>query len=288
MQHTRHTLAVALVLTAGSFVQANEEVTFRHKNPVVGEQWANNVQFDMKMKTRYRYPGQDDQETSNHDQQRQLRRLTVLAIQPGYSTRVKVHFEHALRQLGSTEQTDHQWLPQPVAGKTYIVERENEEELIVTDDQGNIPTDEELVIVRHSMEAVGRPNPLTNFLSGRTIAIGETVQLPGELAGRFLGSQASGAEAQDMPLKLEEVRDVDGIACGIFSAQLETVTQNGPRASSHMSGHFAVQLETCRIVFVSFRGPVTFRQTRTIANQEYVVEATGFLAVAMRTSPIRR
>jgi len=112
--------------------------------------------------------------------------------------------------------------------------------------------------------------------------------LPGDLARSFLGSSEDDRGPREMPMKLVEVRDIDGVACGIFATQIENVKQNGPRTSSHMNGHFAVQIRTCRIVYVSFSGPVTFRQTRMIANQEYTVEATGSLAVAMRTSPIQR
>ena len=283
-------LAFANILVLQVFgvcVEAQEQFTFRHQNPVLGEQWVNSVQFNMRMKTRYRYPGQEPQETSNHDQQQQLRRLTILDVKSGYSSRVRVHFEKAVRQVGETDQKDYEWLSQPVAGKTYIVERVKDK-LIVTDPDGNLPEEEELMIVRHSMEAVGRPNPLATFLNGRTVSVGDTVYLPGHQASCFLGSRQEGAESQKMPMKREKVQDIDGVTCGLFSAQLKSVTHEGPRTSSHMSGHFAVQLNTCRIVHVNFQGPVTFRQTRIIANQEYVVEATGSLAVAMKTASAKR
>ena len=287
MRPVLHFLTAATLLIGGPFVQGNDEYTFRHENPVVGEQWANKVQFDMSMKMRYRYPGQEIQETSNKDRQRQLRRLTVLEVQPGYSTKVKVFFERARRQQSAIDQENQEWLPQPVDGKTYIVRREGDQ-LVVTNMKGSVPPEEELSIVQHSMQAVGRPNTLARFLSGRTIAIGETIRLPGDLASSFLGSPEGDNVPQEMPMKLVEVRDIDGVACGIFAAQMENVKQNSPRTSSHMNGYFALQMNTCRVVYVKFSGPVTFRQTRMIANQEYTVEATGSLAVAMRTSSIPR
>ena len=44
---------------------------------------------------------------------------------------------------------------------------------------------DEYEIVSQSMEMVGRPNPLADFLAGRTVAIGETLTLPDEAAGRL-------------------------------------------------------------------------------------------------------
>ena len=281
-------VAAVLLWMEGTPVQGNDDgYTFQHKSPVVGEQWTNKVQFDMSLKTKYRYPGQETQQTISQDQQHQVRELTVLTVQPDYSTQVKVFFKKASRQTRTADQKDTEWLPQPVNGKTYVVRRA-ENELIVINQHGQVPPDNELTIVKQSMQSIGRPNPLAQFLTGRTIAIGETVQLPAELASSFLGSTQATSQSKAVPMKLVNIRDIDGVSCGIFAAKIHNISQNGPRTSTHMTGHLAVQLNTCRTIYVSFRGPVTMRQTRMVANQEYTVEATGSLAVAMRTAKIQR
>ena len=75
---------------------------------------------------------------------------------------------------------------QPVQGKTYICKRELGEngELVVTDEAGNRPPTDEYEIVAQQMQMVGRPNPLAQFLAGRTIAVGEKVELPSAVASQ--------------------------------------------------------------------------------------------------------
>ena len=287
----RHITALRLLLTAtvvfGQFspVRAQHEYTFRYGPPVNGAQWMHDVRLEVSMKTRIRYPSQEPQETISVDHLHQRRKLEILATAPAHVSKVKVTFEKASRKVATSEQVDVSWQSQPVDGQTYFVTREGEN-LVVTDEHGNIPPDEQRSIVVTSMQAIGRPNPVAKFLHQRTITVGETLHLPAELASDLLGPQNNLSGPQKMPMTLIGVKDIEGTSCGIFSAEIDNSSQNATRNSTRLKGQFAVELDTCRIVSVSFRGPVTFRQSRMIGGKEFAVEAGGTLSVAMQASRV--
>jgi len=56
--------------------------------------------------------------------------------------------------------------------------------LIVTDEAGNRPTSEECDIVIAQMDMIGRPNPLAQFLAGREVKVGESFELPKDVASK--------------------------------------------------------------------------------------------------------
>ena len=63
---------------------------------------------------------------------------------------------------------------QPVEGKVYDCRRDGDQ-IAVTDQAGNIPPIDEFQIVADNMQSLGQANPLTDFLVGRTIGIGQQI-----------------------------------------------------------------------------------------------------------------
>ena len=278
----------SVIFGAASISLAQQSCTFLYRSPNVGQQWMHDVRLDTSMKTRFRYPDQEPQEFSSVEHRHQRRRLTILATAPKQVSKVKVKFEKALKKVLNQGETDARWHAQPVDGKTYLVTRSGAD-LVVTDEQGKKPPEDERKIVEHSMQAIGRPNPIAKFLHERTISVGDTIHLPADLVSDLLGSQNKVDDAQiKMPMKLVHVKDVEGVLCGVFETEIDNSVQFGVKTSTRMKGQFAVELGTCRIVSVSFRGPITHRQSRLIAGQQYTVEATGSLAVAMQASRLSR
>tara|TARA_B100000809_G_scaffold256876_1_gene297497 strand:- start:463 stop:1344 length:882 start_codon:yes stop_codon:yes gene_type:complete len=274
-----------LTFSAGAVAQ--EEYTFHHQIPQVGQQWVQSVQMKIKAKSRIKYPGHQQREVFQLDQRRQNRRLTVLGVQPQSVPRVEVTFESALHHTSEDWDAEPRWEFQAVHGKTYRVWRENGQ-LVVTNPQGTVPSSEEVEIVRQSMQSVGRGNPIAQFLHQRTVEVGQTLHLPAELARELLGTDTPLNKDQKMPMTLLVVREIRGVLCGIFEADLENTSQLGARTSTHMHGKFAVELDTCRVVSTVFQGPVTYRLSRSIGGESYVVETAGSLQVEMKAETVRR
>lgn len=283
-------LIVGVAFFQGMFsaaASAQQGYMFHHQIPQVGQQWVQSVYMKMKAKSRIKYPGHQQREVFQLDQRRQNRRLTVLGVQPQSIPRVEVTFESALHHTSEDWGAEPHWESQAVHGKTYQVSRENGR-LVVTTPQGTVPSSEELELVQRTMQWVGRGNPIAEFLHGRTVEVGQTLHLPAELARELLGTDTPLNKAQKMPMTLLEVRAIHGALCGIFEADLENTSQLRVRTSTHMRGEFAVELDTCRLVSTAFQGPVTYRLSRSIGGENYVVETAGSLQVATKAQALRR
>ena len=285
--HVSLLITGAVVFGATSIGLAQQTCTFRYHPPSIGQQWVHDVKLDMFMKTRFRYPNQEPQEFSSVEHRRQRRKLAIVATAATHVSKVKVTFDKAIRKIMQQEEKETPWHPQPVDGKTYYVTRSGAD-LVVTDEQGEKPPGEELRIVKNSMQAIGRPNPIAKFLHERTIVVGETIHLPADLVSDLLGSQNKVSRPQKMPMTLVEINDMEGMSCGVFETEIDNSIQFGVQTSTRMKGYFAVELDTCRIFSVNFHGPITYRQRRLIAGEPYTVEVTGSLAVAMQASRLSR
>ncbi len=279
-------VAFSHVMFSGAAI-AQQGYTFHHQIPQVGQQWVQSVHMKIKARSRIKYPGHQQREVFQLDQRRQNRHLTVLGVQPQSIPRVEVTFESALHHTSEDWDAEPRWESQAVHGKTYRVSRENGR-LVVTNPQGTAPSSDELEMVQQSMQWVGRGNPIAQFLHGRTVEVGQTLHLPAELARELLGTDTPLNKAQKMPMTLLEVREIHGALCGIFEAVLENTSQLGVRTSTHMRGKFAVELDTCRLVSTAFQGPVTYRLSRSIGGENYVVETAGSLQVATKAQILRR
>ena len=95
---------------------------------------------------------------------------------------------------------------QPVQGKAYRVRRDGEA-LLITDEHGSVPPLDEYEIVALNMESLGRPNPLADFLAGKTLTVGQRIALPNEVAEKLMGLGGEMGEVTRFDLTLNERRD---------------------------------------------------------------------------------
>ncbi len=183
------------------------------------------------------------------------------------------------RQNAAGAVAQYQPLPQPVRGKTYLCHREPGEngKLIVTDEAGNRPPTEEYDIVAQQMEMVGRPNPLAQFLVGRTIAIGEKLELPKDLASQIFNLGDKFGEVTRFTLKLQKVQSENGAACAVFLASVEAASSNASQMRLEVEGPLAVEVDTCRAVRIALAGPIGMSETRGSYSTAYQVIGTGRL-----------
>jgi hypothetical protein len=173
--------------------------------------------------------------------------------------------------------------PQPVEGKTYHCRREGGEDgkLIITDADGNVPPKAEYQIVSEHMEMVGRANPLAEFLAGRSIAIGETLELPQHAADRLFNLGERFGKVDRFDLTLRETIDDGGIASAVFLARVEAASSGSAQMRLQVEGPLVVQIDSCRAVRVELSGPIALAESRGSYSIAHHVIGTGQLSMSI-------
>jgi hypothetical protein len=168
---------------------------------------------------------------------------------------------------------------QPIAGKTYLCRRENGSEgpLVITDAAGNIPPQDEYEIVAQHMELVGRANPLGEFLAGKTVAVGETIEVPRDLAGKLFQLGDQFGDVIRFELTLEKMQMHEGAARAHFLARIEAASSGASQMRMQVEGPFVVEADTCRAVHVDLTGPIGMSESRGTYSTAYQVIGTGQL-----------
>ena len=163
--------------------------------------------------------------------------------------RARVTFPHSRQQLPEVEGGKE--IVQPVEGKTYLLTRDGER-LIVKYTDGTIPPAEEFEIVFGSLQSLGRPNPLAEFLLNRGFRIGESIELPLSLAQQMLGFGSELGEVTRFELTLKEDQGDRGsplcgvrfeYPCGRHAAQSDFnaskwASHHSPRYLPYRAGRF--------------------------------------------------
>jgi hypothetical protein len=222
----------------------------------------------------------------------QRRIMTTTAVDGGITSAMKVQYPEATKQIigaqnpevavapdGTNANIESARAPQPVEGKTYLCQREpgDSGKLIVTDEAGNAPPPEEREMVAQQMEMVGRPNPLAEFLAGREIAVGETLELPKEVASQIFNLGDKFGEVTHFTLTLQKVQREKSANCAIFLANVEAASSDASQMRLQVEGPLVVQLENCRATKISLTGPLGMSETRGTYSTAYQVIGTGRL-----------
>jgi hypothetical protein len=136
---------------------------------------------------------------------------------------------------------------------------------------------DEYEIVAQHMEMVGRANPLAEFLAGRSLLVGQTVELPKDIASRILnlGEQLGDVTRFALTLKKLELRE--GAPCAVFNAHIEATSNNASQMRLEIEGQLVVDTETCRAVRVDLTGPIAMSETRGSFSTSYQLIGTGQL-----------
>ena len=174
-------------------------------------------------------------------------------------------------------------VPQPVQGKAYRCRREpgDDGKLIVADSDGAIPPLDEFEIVAQGMEMVGRPNPLAEFLAGRSVAVGQTLPLPKDVADRLFGIGERFGDVSRFDLTLQEVRTENGRACAVFRASVDAASNNSSQMRMQVEGPLVIEIASCRAVRTKLSGPIAMTESRGTYSTAYQLISTGHLTIAI-------
>ena len=264
-----------------------EAVHFTQRGPQVGDQTEQTVAVALRLDTMVRQGSELVEQAKTTIRREQRRVVTATEVESGRTVAALVRYVEATKQV-ATGQTaaDLQagpTTPQPVAGKAYRCRREGDE-LRITDAQGNIPPLDQFEIIALNMESLGRPNPLADFLAGRTVAVGATIELPNELAEKLLGLGDTLGKVTQFRLTLDKIEPVDSAECAVFHASIDAASNDSSQLRLQLEGPLVIQAATCRAVQASLTGPIGMSETRGSLTAAYQMTGAGKMTVEIAST----
>ncbi len=273
-------LFVVVGLTGVPLLHAQtQSVTFQLLAPVAGEKIWQHVTMFANLTKSYEQQGQKISQSNQNLTSEQIRRIEILDTAEQRSARVRLTYDKATRTV-AVPGRETQVGNQAVHEKTYVVWRTPEtggpppDTLHVTYQDGTVPPAEELEIVRLNMQSVGTLNPLAEFLHGRRVQIGEELALPPELAAK-LGWRQEYGSVERVGLRLDEVKTVDSVACGVFTTTMTGIPVAGERWGTSMKGTIFVEIATCRVVTIDMRANLHAKEERGPSGHTFTVSQRG-------------
>ncbi len=276
---------------ASSDDAGTQSVRFGRQPSRLGDRIEQNVQLEMRMKLTMRRESElvGNNQTTVRTKQRRV--IVATAVEGGTIMAARVQYPEATKQATAADgaakngevSAAYQPVAQPVQGKTYLCMREPGEngKLNVTDETGNRPPTEECDIVVAQMDMIGRSNPLAQFLAGREVKVGESFELPKELASRVFNLGDKFGEVTHFELTLRKVSVENGAKCAEFLANVEAAANGASQMRLQVEGPLVVQADTCRAVRVDLDGPIGMSETRGSYSTSYQVIGTGHLKTSV-------
>jgi hypothetical protein len=276
-----------------------QQVQFGRKAAGVGDEAEQSIALEMRMSLVVLRAREQVGKKQSTVRTRQRRVVTTTAVEEGRTTAVTVRYPEATKQVigppnngDPTSSTSAEApvesppAPQPVQGKTYHCVREPGEggKLVVTDEAGNVPPTEEREIVAQQMDMVGRPNPFAQFLAGRTVAVGEKLELPNDLAAQIFNLSDAFGEVTRFTLTLQKIQAEGSANCAVFLANVEAVSSDASQMRLQVEGPLVVQIDSCRAVRIGLVGPIGMSDTRGSYSTAYQLIGTGRLQMSIAST----
>jgi hypothetical protein len=277
-------VVAALIIFTHRAAFAAEPIAFTYRAPTVGQVGSHDMQFTLDLNISLHQAGQTISSEAQQLSRDQDRDVTVLAVEDKKAMKVQVTYSKAWEQVSRGKLTGTPQ-PQSIEGKTYIVERKGND-LVVTDPAGHDVPEEERMLVAASMDAVGHLNPLGMFLDGKKIAVGQTINLPLDMASDLLGVKEAGGEAQKVDLTLHDIAtDEEGRHLANFN--MLVVLKLGGGGTMEVKGQLQVEPTTCQIAVANFDGPVSMHEQQGPKGHTFEIASEGTMKVAVRTHDMK-
>jgi hypothetical protein len=266
-----------------------QNVRFSVQPAHVGDEIEQNLGLELRMAMTMRQGNEMIGASQTTVRTNQKRLLTTTEVDDGRTVAIRLQYPVATKQESVVEgngPNEPTLAPQPVQGKTYICWRDSGEngELVVTDEAGNRPPTDEYEIVAQQMQMVGRSNPLAQFLAGRTIAVGEMIELPNAVASQIFNLGDKIGKVSRFTLTLKKVQSESGVTFAVFQADVEAVANAARQMRLEVEGPFVVDVATCRAKQVSLVGPIGMSETRGSYSTAYQVIGTGKLQMSIAST----
>jgi hypothetical protein len=255
-----------------------QQCRFTHRPLAVGDEARETIRFAVDLKTVLVQNGQVVSMTDQALKRSEESVVVRLSPEAGQTAKARITY-NASTQTTQTRGGDESIDDRPVARKTYIVARVSED-LVITDDEGAAPPEEERAIVARTLAGLGRPNLLAIFLNGRTLTVGETVRLPPEFSERMLSGWDESLAKLPLDVMLIGTERVDGALCALLHTP-PAGASDAPTKRAPVDAKFLIELDTCRVALVELRGPIATSERRGAPGQEFDGRRKGKLQVAV-------
>ncbi len=269
---------------------AAQQVHFSRKTARVGDEIDQNIGLELRLTMSMRQGNQIIGKNQTAMRSTQRRVVTTTEIDNGRITAVRVRYPVATKQESATEDNAAPQPPtvktQPIQGKAYLCRRDSGEngELVVTDEAGNRPPTDEYEIVSQQMQMVGRQNPLAQFLAGRTIAVGQKIELPKDVARQLFNLADRFGEVTKFDLTLQRVESEGGTTCAVFQASVVAASNAATQMRLEIEGPLAIDVATCRAQRISLIGPIGMSETGGSYSTAYQMIGTGRLHMSIAST----
>jgi hypothetical protein len=277
--------AVTLATAVETQSQApGERVQFQEQRTQVGDRVVQRVGVELKLSTKLVQSGQVAHEGTSEMRRQQQRTVDVLEATDGRAVKTKVAFQVSRRQGPDNPKPD-ELAVQPIEGKSYFAARQGEQ-LIVTDDDGAIPPRDEYLLVMESLDTIGKPHPLTELLTGRTLTVGEHLHVPRDLARTLLNLPDPVGTIKRFELTLDRIAadKTSEAPLAVFRANIELDPDDRSPLSVQLAGEMAVDPASCRLMSLDLAGPVGISTIERTAGVIQQFSAGGELRMAMRAT----
>jgi hypothetical protein len=259
-------------------------VRFRQTPAAVGDHVTQTLNVDLGLATKITQSGQTAHESTNRMRREQQRTIEVVEVAEGRVTKARASFVVSRRQTPESSQPE-ELLTQPIEGKKYVMIRDGDR-IVVTDEAGHEPPEEESRLVAESLENVGKPNPFATLLVDRPLAIGQRVLVPRDVVQSLLGFEGPIGTVHKFELTLLRVEPPTSerrSPIGVFQAAIEVKPNDDSPLSISLAGEMSVETETCRLTEVNMVGPVQLSSIERTAGGIFQFSAGGELNLAIRS-----
>lgn len=273
-----------------------ETCRFTYQPSRVGDEALQTIHTHLKLAVTMHQAGQTIDSLRQDIERKQKRRLTVLSRNQHRVLSAKVVFFACEQETNTNGQADPP-VEDPVVGKTYVVARP-QQQLIVTYEGGSRPPNEEQKIVRANLDGIGRPNSLARFFDGRTMAVGESIKLPNELASELIGFAESIGQVTRFEMKLVGIRQIEPAQSGaaqkksprgaVLDVSIDAGQPEVDGMKMRIRGQVLMEIGTCRTRTAKFSGPVAVIEHRGPPGYQFTVSGHGQLQVAIRSESTRK
>ena len=189
----------------------------------------------------------------------QVRNITILKTNQGQATLAKVRYLISTTKV-KPEHNEAVEAKQPVEGNTYLLARVGEE-LRITRENGQAISPEEDKILRAQLSTFGTPNPLSQFLHGQQIQVGDSIDVPDEVAAKLLGFTGNSGKTDKLTLKLTRITSIKRTPCAVFETLLRSHSDESS-LSLLMKGELVIDPATCRTQGIKLQGPIAASERR--------------------------
>lgn len=265
------TLRLSLfVLLCLPMLASAQSVTFGHRAAEPGDTIDQSMRVEMRLDQTGRRGNKILEQNKSTQDRDQRRRVTATEIADGRVVEATVHFFEA-RSEHNGEAT-----VEPVVGKAYVCRRKGDT-LEVTTPEGLVPPIMEYALVSRAMATLGTASPLAEFLAGKTLAVGDRLDLPAELAQKALGFDSEMGEVNRFGLQLDAVEEGATGPIARFTAEIEASGSGSQQMGLLVTGAFGIEARSCRVVSADLAGPLVM----SVVVGDYTVDAKGKMRLAL-------